>query len=52
MNYALRFSEQAQKHIKQHKKSGDKAVINKITTLLEEIVTNPYRNRKTRTVEI
>ncbi len=42
MSYTLRFSEQAKKHIAQHKKSGNKAILNKITTLLEEMATNPY----------
>lgn len=38
----MRFSEQAKEDIKQHKKSGNKAVVSKISILLEELVHNPY----------
>jgi toxin YoeB len=40
--YILRFSEQAKEDIKQHKKSGNKAVVNKITLFLEELTKHPF----------
>jgi toxin YoeB len=40
--YILRFSEQAKDDIRQHKKSGNKSVVNKITLLLEELARNPF----------
>lgn len=41
-SYILRFSEQAKEDIRQHKKSGNKSVVNKITLLLEELVIHPF----------
>lgn len=35
-SYSIRFTEQVQEDIRQHKKSGNKAVINKIILLLDE----------------
>ncbi|MCB9310030.1 MAG: Txe/YoeB family addiction module toxin [Lewinellaceae bacterium] len=42
MNYILRFSDTAIKHIKQHKNFGNKAVIDKITLLFEELTKHPF----------
>jgi toxin YoeB len=42
ISYILRFSEQAKEDIRQHKKSGNKAVVNKITLLLEELHKHPF----------
>ena len=41
-SYILRFSEQAKEDIRNHKKSGNKAVVNKITLLLEELTEHPF----------
>jgi toxin YoeB len=41
-SYILRFSEHAKEDIRQHKKSGNKSVVNKITLLLEELVQHPF----------
>ncbi|MGB4960524.1 MAG: Txe/YoeB family addiction module toxin [Saprospiraceae bacterium] len=41
-SYILRFSEQAKDDIRQHKKSGNKSVVNKITLLLEELGRHPF----------
>ena len=41
-NYILRFSEQAKEDIRQHKKSGNKAIVNKITLFLEELTEHPF----------
>ena len=41
-SYILRFSEQAKDDIRQHKKSGNKSVVNKITLLLEGLVRHPF----------
>lgn len=41
-SYIFRFSEQAKDDIRQHKKSGNKSVVNKITLLLEELVSHPF----------
>lgn len=41
-SYILRFSEQAKEDIRQHKQSGNKAVVNKITLLLEELTQHPF----------
>jgi toxin YoeB len=38
----LRFSDQAKEDIRQHKKSGNMSVINKITLLLEEVALHPF----------
>jgi toxin YoeB len=40
--YTLRFSEQAIADIRLHKKAGNKAIIRKITTLLEELTIHPF----------
>jgi len=40
--YTLRFSEQAKEDIRQHKKLGNKSVVNKIILLLEELVLHPF----------
>jgi toxin YoeB len=40
-SYILRFSEQAKEDIRQHKKSGNKAVVNKITLFFEELTEHP-----------
>lgn len=41
-SYTLWFSEQAIDDIRQHKKSGNKAVINKVILLLEELTQHPF----------
>ena len=41
-SYILRFSEQAKEDIRYHKKSGNKAVVNKIALLLEELTEHPF----------
>jgi toxin YoeB len=41
-SYILRFSEQAKEDIRQHKKSGNKAVVNKISLFLEELTNHPF----------
>lgn len=41
MKYQLRFTENALKDISQHKKSGDKKLLQKIAVLLEEIREHP-----------
>ncbi|NLN24081.1 MAG: Txe/YoeB family addiction module toxin [Bacteroidetes bacterium] len=41
-SYTLRFSEQAIDDIRQHKKTGNKAVINKVILLLEELTQHPF----------
>ena len=41
-NYTLRFSEQSKKQISQHKKSGNKVIVSKITLLLEELTQHPF----------
>jgi toxin YoeB len=41
-SYILRFSEQAKDDIRQHKKSGNNSVVNKITLLLEELSLHPF----------
>lgn len=42
MDYQLEFTEQAQLDIAKHKKSGNKIVLKKIKTLLEELTEHPY----------
>lgn len=42
MSYSLRFSEKATEDIKKHKQAGNKIVVAKITTLLEDIAKNPF----------
>jgi toxin YoeB len=41
-SYILRFSEQAIEDIRTHKKSGNKAVVNKINLILEELTEHPF----------
>ena len=41
-SYILRFSEQAKEDIRRYKKSGNKAVVNKVTLLLEELTEHPF----------
>ncbi len=41
-SYILRFSEQANEEIRYHKKSGNKAILNKITLFLEELTEHPF----------
>ena len=41
--YTLRFSDQAKVDISNHKKSGNKAVVKKITLLLEELTQHPFK---------
>ncbi len=41
-SYFIRFSEQAKEDIRQHKKSGNKSVLNKINLLLEELALHPF----------
>ncbi len=41
-NYTLRFSQQVKEDIIHHKKTGNKAVVKKITLLLEEIAEHPF----------
>lgn len=41
-SYILQFSDQAKEDIRQHKKSGNKSVVNKITLLLEGLVRHPF----------
>jgi toxin YoeB len=42
MNYRLDFTEQAQKDIAFHEKSGNKSVLSKIAVLLDELTEHPY----------
>ncbi len=42
MSYRLDFTKQAQDDIDFHKKSGNKAVIKKLLTLLEELAEHPF----------
>ncbi|MFY8190102.1 MAG: Txe/YoeB family addiction module toxin [Bacteroidia bacterium] len=41
-SYNLLFSEQIIEDIRIHKKSGNKAVVNKISVLLAELLLHPY----------
>ena len=41
-SYTLRFSEQSKEDIRIHKKSGNKAAVNKIILLLEELAEHPF----------
>lgn len=41
-NFTLRFSEQAKEDIRHNKKSGNKAIVNKIAVLLEELIEHPF----------
>jgi len=43
MSYHLKFSKQAVKDIDFHKKSGNKTVLSKIATLLDEITETPTK---------
>ncbi|MEA5260363.1 Txe/YoeB family addiction module toxin [Arcicella aquatica] len=42
MSYRIDFTKQAQNDIDFHKKSGNKAVIKKLLTLLEELAEHPF----------
>lgn len=42
MSYTIQFTEQAQFDIAKHKKSGNKIVLNKILTLLDELTEHPF----------
>ena len=42
MKYTLQFSQQTEKDLMFHKKSGNKALLKKIISFLEEIVEHPY----------
>lgn len=42
MSYRLDFTKQAQNDIDFHKKSGNKAILKKLLTLLEEIAEHPF----------
>ena len=42
MSYTIEFTEQAQKDIDQHKKFGNKAVLSKILTFLDELTEHPF----------
>lgn len=42
MSYRIDFTNQAQKDIDFHKKSGNKAVLKKINTLLYELTEHPF----------
>jgi toxin YoeB len=41
MDYELDFSDQANKGIEWHKKAGDKAILKKLKSLLEELIEHP-----------
>ena len=43
MSYTIEFTEQAQIDIAQHKKSGNKAVLTKILTFLDELTEHPFK---------
>jgi toxin YoeB len=42
VKYTLQFSQQTEKDLMFHKKSGNKALLKKIIAFLEEIVEHPY----------
>jgi toxin YoeB len=42
MSFVLQFSQQTDEDLLFHKKSGNKAILKKIVTFLEEIVEHPY----------
>ena len=42
MSYILQFSQKTDEDLLFHKKSGNKAILKKIITLLKEIAENPY----------
>jgi len=42
MSYHLDFTPKAQEDITAHKKSGNKAVLNKLLTLFEELAEHPF----------
>ena len=42
MSYLLRFSPQATEDIKLHKKSGNKLILKKISSLLKELTESPF----------
>jgi toxin YoeB len=41
-SYSIRFSEKAREDIRLHKKSGNKSLVDKITFLLEKLLSHPY----------
>lgn len=42
MSYILQFSQKTDEDLLFHKKSGNKAILKKVITLLKEIAENPY----------
>lgn len=42
MSYRIVFTKQAQNDIDTHRKSGNKAILKKINTLLEELTADPF----------
>jgi len=42
MTYTLDFTDKANEDIYAHKKAGNKAVLNKLYTLLDELIEHPY----------
>jgi toxin YoeB len=42
LSYRIDFTKQAQNDIEYHRKSGNKAILKKINTLLEEIAEHPF----------
>lgn len=42
MRYNLDFTDKAKEDIAAHKKSGNKAILNKLLTLLEELAEDPF----------
>lgn len=42
MSYHLDFTDAARKDIELHKKSGNKAILNKLITILEELEEHPF----------
>ena len=42
MSYRLNFMKKAQKQIDEHKKSGNKALLSKLATILHELTEHPF----------
>jgi toxin YoeB len=42
MSYQIDITKQAQEDIEAHKKAGNKAILKKINTLLEELTEHPF----------
>jgi toxin YoeB len=42
MSYQIDFTKQAQEDIEAHRKAGNKAILKKINTLLEELTEHPF----------